>query len=86
MKRQISVLVKNMKTRKQIKDAKTNLTKTPIYDVKKYLKEHGFLKIGSTAPNNVLREIYESIMMAGDVTNVNGSIDLFNYMAESEEL
>ena len=44
MKRQISVLVKNMKTRKQIKDAKTNLTKTPIYDVKKYLKEHGFLK------------------------------------------
>lgn len=85
MKKQVSVLVKDLKTRKKIYDAKKELTRTPINDVKEFLKNQGFLKAGSLAPNNVLREMYESIMMAGDVTNINGNIQLHNYIMENED-
>lgn len=85
LKKKVSVLVKDLKTRKKIYDAKKELTRTPINEVKEFLKKQGFLKAGSLAPNNVLREMYESIMMAGDVTNINGNIQLHNYIMDSED-
>uniref|UniRef100_A0A6C0FAI1 Uncharacterized protein n=1 Tax=viral metagenome TaxID=1070528 RepID=A0A6C0FAI1_9ZZZZ len=85
VKRQVSVLVKNLHTRKKIVDAKKELKQTPISEIKKYLKAHGFIKSGSVAPNNVLREIFESSMMSGDVTNLNTAIQLHNYMDEENE-
>ena len=83
--RKVGILIKNNKTRKQIIDAHKELKKKPISDVKKYLVEHGLLKIGSNAPNNVLRKTYESAMLTGDVTNQNKDILLFNLMNETKE-
>ena len=79
-KKTVSVLVKNMHTRKKIQDAKKELKKTSIPEIKKYLKEQGFLKSGSVAPMNVLREMYESLRMSGDVKNVNKDMQLHNYL------
>jgi len=76
----VSVLVKNLKTRKKITEAKKELKKVNINEIKTYLKQQGFLKSGSVAPNNVLREMYESIMMTGDVQNNNSAIKLHNYV------
>lgn len=76
----VSVLVKNIKTRKKITEAKKELKKVNINEIKTYLKQQGFLKSGSVAPNNVLREMYESIMMTGDVQNNNSTIKLHNYV------
>lgn len=83
--RKISVLVKNLKTRKRVNEAKKQLRKTSIPEIKSYLKEHGFLKTGSVAPANVLREMYESAMMAGEIRNINGGVAIHNYISDADK-
>jgi len=83
--RKVSVLIKNLKTRRRIQEAKKELKKTETSEIKKYLKSHGLLKVGSVAPNNVLREMYESAMMGGDIHNINGKVALHNFNAADDE-
>jgi hypothetical protein len=81
----VSVLVKNSQTRKRIVDENKTIRKTDILEVKKYLRTRGFIKSGSAAPNNVLREMYESAVTSGDINNTNGDIHLHNYLEDTEE-
>lgn len=80
----VSVLIKNLKTRKKVQDAKKVLKKTEIGEIKSFLKSKGLLKSGSVAPPNVLREMYESAMMAGDVHNLNDKIAMHNYITADD--
>ena len=82
--RKVSVLIKNLKTRRKIQEAKKEMKKTATSDIIKYLKSHGLLKVGSVAPNNVLREMYESAMLGGDIHNTNGQVALHNFNADDE--
>ena len=75
----IGVLIKNNKTRRIIKDEHKILKKKDISEVKKYLKKHNLIKIGSSAPENVLRNMYESAYLSGNVTNKNAKILLHNW-------
>lgn len=76
----IGILIKNRDKRKTIKKEIGNLKKKSIHNIKKYLKKHNFIKIGSTAPEDVLRNMYENSYLAGDVSNKNGDILLHNFI------
>jgi uncharacterized membrane-anchored protein len=78
----VSVLIKNNETRKKVITAQKELKKKSIHDIKKYLKEHFLLKSGSSAPNEVLRKMYESVMLSGDITNNNKETIVHNFMNE----
>jgi uncharacterized membrane-anchored protein len=73
-------------TRKRILSAQKDLKKKSINDIKLYLKDHNLIKIGSSAPNDVLRKLYESAMLAGEITNSNSETLLHNFTKEEKEL
>jgi hypothetical protein len=79
--RRVSVLIKNKQTRKNILNAQRELKKTDISDVRKYLRQHGMIKVGSTCPPDILRQTYENAMMTGEVRNTNKDTLLHNFMA-----
>jgi hypothetical protein len=86
IKKTVSVLVKDRGTRKIILAAQKDLKRKSINDVKEYLRDHNLIKIGSNAPNDVLRKLYESAMLAGEITNSNSEILLHNFSKDDKEL
>ena len=86
IKKSVAVLVKDRGTRKQILDAQKELKRKQINDIKIYLREHNLIKIGSNAPNDVLRKIYESAMLAGEISNSNAETLLHNFSKNDKEL
>ncbi len=81
----VSVLVSNRTIRNHITTKSQLLKQTPIGEVKKYLIKNGFIKVGSIAPNDVLRKMYESAtLMCGEVTNHNPEYLLYNFMNNND--
>lgn len=83
----VGVLVSNKTIRKKITTQMHLLKQTPLEEVRKYLIKKGLIKIGSTAPNDILRQMFEnSILIGGELTNHNTDNLLFNYMNDSEAI
>jgi len=77
----ISVLVSNKTLRSQITTKTHMLKQTPIDDVRRFLVKKGFIKVGSSAPNDVLRKMYESAsMVCGEIQNHNPDNLLYNFL------
>ena len=76
----VGVLIKNQKTRKKILKDTNTLKKRPLTKIKNYLRKHNLIKIGSTAPEHIIRSIYENSFLAGDVYNKNVDMLLHNYL------
>jgi hypothetical protein len=81
--RKIGVLLKNKTIKQKVLDAQKELKKTNIKNIKKYLTTTGLIKIGSTAPVDVLKEIYENAKLTGDVTNSNKETLLHNFINDN---
>jgi hypothetical protein len=84
MKNTVSVLIKNNVTRKKVIDAQKELKKISIQEIKRYLKNHGMIKTGSNAPVDVLRKMYESSILAGEINNNNKDTLLHNFIHSTE--
>ena len=80
IKKTVGVLLKDKNTRKNVLNAQKELRNKSVNDVKTYLRQHNLIKIGSNAPNDVIRKIYESAMLAGEITNNNKDTMIHNFI------
>ena len=81
----IGIIIKSNKTRRKIKNEHKKLKRESIDTIKLYLKKHGLIKIGSNAPDKILRTIYETSILTGDVYNNNNSTLLHNFLNTEEK-
>jgi hypothetical protein len=81
----VGVLLPNKTIRTNVTTKSYLLKQTPIDEIRKTLVKKGFIKAGSSAPNDVLRKIYESIQLIdGDVNNHNPDYLLHNFFNENK--
>uniref|UniRef100_A0A6C0K131 Uncharacterized protein n=1 Tax=viral metagenome TaxID=1070528 RepID=A0A6C0K131_9ZZZZ len=77
----VSVLVSNKTVRKNISTKTEKLKQIPIQEIRAVLIKKGFIKVGSLATNDVLRKMYESMLLVcGEVENHNPENMLYNYL------
>jgi hypothetical protein len=79
----IGVLISNRTIRNHTDSKVKSLKQIPITEVRSFLMKKGFIKVGTAAPNDVLRKMYESVaLICGDVENHNSENLLYNYFNE----
>lgn len=83
--KKVGILIKDKNTRKRVLNAQRDIKRHGINDIKQYLRTHGLMKAGSSAPNDIVRKIYESAMLSGEVTNQDKDILLQNFLKEKDE-
>ena len=77
----VGVLLKNKQTQRHIQNQHLTLKQKTVGEIRKYLYEHHLLKVGSNAPPDVLRRMYEDSILTGDVKNTNKDVLLHNFMS-----
>ena len=82
-KRSVGVLIKSGKTRKKVKTEHNILKKKALSDIKYYLRKHNLIRVGTTAPENLLRKIYENSNLSGDIINHNEENLIHNFFTEN---
>ncbi len=83
----VGVLVSNHTIRSRIKNQTHDLSKVPIKDVRRFLIKKGFIKVGTIAPPDVLRKMYESVCtVCGEVKNHNSENLLYNFLNDNEQI
>lgn len=75
----VSVLIKNSQTRRKIQTEQLLLKQKSILEIKNYLRKNNLLKVGTQAPNDVLRHLYEQSILAGQVENKSKENLIHNY-------
>ncbi len=77
--KRVGVLVKNRDTRKRIKEEHSILKQKSILEVKNYLRKKNLLKAGSDAPPDILRSMYETAILTGDISNNTNETLMHNF-------
>jgi hypothetical protein len=80
----VGVLIKNSDTRRKIQEEHGVLRRESIVEIRKYLHHHGLIKVGSDAPPDVLRNIYETAKMTGEISNTNKHVMLHNFIKSDD--
>jgi len=77
----VGVLLKNKEAQRHIQKQHLTLKQKTIGEIRKHLYEHHLLKIGSNAPPDVLRRMYEDSILTGEVKNTNNGVLLHNFLS-----
>ena len=77
----VGVLIKCSKTRKMVRNEQKVLRTKCLAEIKQYLRKHNLIKVGSNAPEDILRKIYEDSFLAGNIYNKNPENLLHNYIS-----
>ena len=82
----IGVLIKNRQTQHSIEKKRKELRHIPLRTITARLHKKNLLKVGSSAPPDILRELYENAVFAGDIENDGDGILLHNFLSTSEQI
>tara|TARA_B100000035_G_C21011978_1_gene560063 strand:- start:450 stop:1418 length:969 start_codon:yes stop_codon:yes gene_type:complete len=83
----VSVLLANKTIRSNVLEKEHKLKQVPIEEIRKYLIKHGFIRVGTTTPNDVLRKMYESaLLICGEIQNYNSETLMYNFMNNDDQL
>ena len=80
-KKIISILIPSKNDKLRYDNYRRTLKENNINKIKKYLKKRGLIKAGCIAPKNVIREIYESSILTGDIYNNSKDALIHNFMS-----
>ena len=81
----VSVLIKNSQTRRKVQTEQALLKQKSILDIKNHLRSNNLLKVGSHAPSDVLRHLYEQSILAGQIENKAKDTLIHNYFNEEKK-
>ena len=82
----VSILIPNKTIRNRFHNSTQKLHQTSIQEIRKFLLKRGFIKVGSNAPTEILRKMYEDLhMLGGEVQNMNGENIVYNFKAKGVE-
>jgi hypothetical protein len=76
------VVIQGKKSRRKIKRLIKDTKTENITSVKNDLYNKSLIKCGTTAPPDVLREIYKNTILIGKINNTNGDNLLHNFMSQ----
>ena len=82
----IGVLIKNRQTQHSVEKKRKELRHIPLRTITARLHKKNLLKVGSTAPPDILRELYENAVFAGDIENDGDGILLHNFLSTTEQI
>lgn len=78
-KKKVGIYLKNNKQKQLVDDNIIEMKKCKLKTLKSNLKKNNLIRYGTCAPTDLLREIYISSKLCGEVNNTNGNIILDNY-------
>jgi hypothetical protein len=81
----IGVLIKNRQTQYNVEKKRNEMKHIPLHTIKARLHKKNLLKVGSIAPPDVLRELYETAVFAGDIEYENEGTLLHNFLTSSPD-
>jgi hypothetical protein len=81
----VSVLIKNSQTRRKVQTEQALLKQKSILDIKNHLRGNNLLKVGSNAPSDVLRHLYEQSILAGQIENKAKDTLIHNFFNEEKK-
>lgn len=76
----IAVLIKSKDTIKKQNKIISDIKSKNIHDIKEHLRDNNLIKLGSAAPPDVLKKIYESSLLSGNIINTNKDNVIYNYL------
>jgi hypothetical protein len=76
----VNVLIKDQDAYHKLEKDKKKMEKTSMITIRNYLRTRKLYKVGSSAPDDVLREIYVNAQLSGNVENNNPETLVHNYV------